>query len=327
MGYWSHFPRIELDKISFSMHNAPMSHAQHAQNPGICFIRAYAKINLTLDVLGRRADGYHELATVMQTVDLYDTICLTESADESIHIHCDHPELSNAENLAVRAAQLVRQRLSLMQGVVLELHKRIPMAAGLGGGSSDAAAILLALQKWWQLPLSADDLLNMAATLGSDVPFFLTGGLALCEGRGERVTPLAPRWPAAMRWLLLVKPTIAVSTAAVFGSLPASDYSDGTHSRMVCAALEEGRELPPENLHNGLERGVLERYAEVARARNDLLESGAQLVRLSGSGPTLFALFSELNEAVRVQQSLQSRGYEVYLSRAIYPTIGDICQF
>ena len=130
------------------MHNARMSHAQQAQKSDICFTQAYAKINLTLDVLGRRADGYHELVTLMQTIDLYDTICLAEAEDEHVHIHCNMPELSNAENLAARAAQLVRQRLNIRRGLVLELHKCIPMAAGLGGGSSDAAAILLALQRW-----------------------------------------------------------------------------------------------------------------------------------------------------------------------------------
>ena len=304
-----------------------MSHARYAQNPGICFTRAYAKINLTLDVLGRRADGYHELSTVMQTVDLYDTICLAESTDEQVHFHCDRPELSNVENLVVRAVQLVRQHLDIRQGIVLELRKCIPMAAGLGGGSSDAAAVLLALQKWWRLPLTAGDLLEMAAALGSDVPFFLTGGLALCEGRGERVKPLAPRWPAALRWFVLVKPAIAVSTAVVFGSLPASDYSDGACSQRVCEALEEGHELRSDDLHNDLERGVLERYSEVARARNDLFLAGAELVRLSGSGPTLFAPFASLARAAQVQQDMQSRGYEVYLVRAIYPTAGDICYF
>lgn len=304
-----------------------MSHAQHAQNPGICFTRAYAKINLTLDVRGRRSDGYHELVTVMQTVDLYDTICLAESADEQVHLRCDRPELNNADNLVVRAAQLVRQRLDIKWGLVLELRKCIPMAAGLGGGSSDAAAVLLTLQKWWQLPLHAGDLLDMAAALGSDVPFFLTGGLALCEGRGERVTPLTPRWPAALRWFVLIKPAIAISTAAVFGGLPASDYSDGAHSRAICAALEEGHDPRSEDLHNDLERGVLERYPEVARARNDLYSAGAGLVRLSGSGPTLFAPFASLAEATRVQRDMQSRGYEAYLSRAIYSTTGDICQY
>jgi 4-diphosphocytidyl-2-C-methyl-D-erythritol kinase len=261
----------------------------------------------------------------MQTVDLYDTLCLAESEDEQIHLYCDRTELNSSENLVVRAAQLVRQRLNLRRGIALELRKCIPMAAGLGGGSSDAAAVLLALQRWWQLPLSADELLEMAAALGSDVPFFLSGGLALCEGRGERVKALAPRLPAALRWFVLVKPAIAVSTAAVFGGLPASDYSDGSHSREVCKALEGGGELRAEDLHNDLERGVLERYPEVARARNDLLGTGAELVRLSGSGPTLFAPFATLAGAAKVQQAMQLRGYEVYVVRAIYPTAGDVC--
>ena len=181
MGYCGAFCAIELDKITFSMHNARMSHAQYAQNPGICFTRAYAKINLTLDVAGRRADGYHELATVMQTVDLYDTICLTESADEQVHLLCDKPELSNTENLVVRAAQLVRQRLTIRQGLMLELRKCVPMAAGLGGGSSDAAAVLLALQKWWQLPLTTDE----------------STGHGCNTGFGRTILP--ERWPGPVR--------------------------------------------------------------------------------------------------------------------------------
>jgi 4-diphosphocytidyl-2-C-methyl-D-erythritol kinase len=210
---------------------------------------------------------------------------------------------------------------------VLDLDKRIPTAAGLGGGSSDAAAVLLALRQWWQLPLSAADLLEMAASLGSDVPFFLYGGLALCEGRGERVTPLTAHWSETMRWLLLVKPAIAVSTATVFQSLPDSDYSDGSHSRAICLALEEGRELPLEDLYNGLERGVIEHYPQVAQARFDLLEAGAPLVRLSGSGPTLFATFGDLTQAATVRQTMEAKGYEVYLSRALSPSVEDISQF
>jgi 4-diphosphocytidyl-2-C-methyl-D-erythritol kinase len=326
MGYCEDFSLIELDKIGISMHNAPMSHAQQTQNPGICFTRAYAKINLTLDVSGRRADSYHELVTIMQTIDLYDTICLKEIKDETVQVCCNIPQLSNAENLVTRAAQLVLQRMNIRRGFLIELYKRIPMAAGLGGGSSDAAAVLLALQKWQQLPLTLSDLLDMAATLGSDVPFFLIGGLALCEGRGERVTPLDAHWPEAMRWLLLVKPAIAVSTAAVFTNLPASDYSDGTHSRAVCSALAEKRALPVEHLHNGLERGVFQRYPEVDSACRDLRQAGAELVRLSGSGPTLFAPFSDFVDALQVQDRMRDKGYEVYLSRAVYPTT-DICQF
>ena len=310
------------------MHNARMSHAQRAQTSGdVCFVRAYAKINLTLDVLRQRTDGYHDIATVMQTVDLYDTICLSATEDNQVQIVCSMPELSNDENLAIRAVHMVRQRLAIKQGVLIELHKRIPIAAGLGGGSSDAAAVLLALQHWWQLQLSPTDLLNIASSLGSDVPFFLTGGLALCEGRGERVTALSSHWPRTMRWLLLLKPAINVSTAAVFRNLPASDYTDGRHSRAVCIALTAGQTPKLEDLHNCFERSVLETYPEVALSRADLLQAGASFVKLSGTGPTLFAPFPDLTYAQKVQKQLQTQGYEVYLSRAIHPKDGIVSVF
>jgi len=310
------------------MHNARMSHAQRAQTSGdVCFVRAYAKINLTLDVLGQRTDGYHDLATVMQTVDLYDTICLSATEDDRVQVVCTMPELSNDDNLAARAVRLVRQRLAIRQGVLIELHKRIPIAAGLGGGSSDAAAVLLALQHWWRLSLSPSDLLDIASSLGSDVPFFLTGGLALCEGRGERVTALSSNWPRTMRWLLLLKPAMSVSTAAVFRNLPASDYTDGMHSRAVCTALTSGQTPELEDLHNCFERSVLETYSEVAHAREDLLQAGASFVRLSGTGPTLFAPFPDLTRAQKVQKQLQTQGYEVYLSRAIHPKDGTVSVF
>lgn len=301
------------------MSQAPIIAQQSYTTGNTRFIRSYAKINLTLDVLGKRADGYHELATIMQTVDLYDTLCLTVTDEPSVRVLCSRPELANDDNLAVRAVQAVRQRLSLTQGFLIELHKRIPVAAGLGGGSSNAAAVLLALQRWWQLPLSPADMLAIAASLGSDVPFFLTGGLALCEGRGERITPLPSSWPSAMRWLLLLKPSIGVSTAAVFRALPASDYTDGAFSRTVRSAFEAKNDPQPEHLQNSLERGVLERYPEVAQAREHMLQAGASLVRLSGSGPTLFAPFSHLDVAASTQQRLHAQGYEVFLTRAIYP--------
>jgi len=314
-----------LDKTLISMHNARMSHAQRAQTSGeICFVRAYAKINLTLDVLSKRSDGYHDLATVMQTVDLHDTLCLSTTNDNQVQIACAIPELSDDNNLAARAVHLVRQHINSRQGVLIELHKRIPMAAGLGGGSSDAAAVLLALQRWWHLQLSPTDLLEMASSLGSDVPFFITGGLALCEGRGERVTALSSYWPRAMSWLLLLKPAISVSTAAVFRKLPASDYTDGLHSRAVCAALLAGKVPELEDLYNSFERSVLETYPEVALSRESLLKAGASIVRLSGTGPTLFAPFSDLTEAQKVQKQLQTQGYEVYLSRAIHPNDGIV---
>jgi 4-diphosphocytidyl-2-C-methyl-D-erythritol kinase len=284
------------------------------------FVQSYVKVNLTLDVLGRRADGYHELITIMQTLDLYDTLCLTMIEEDCVRITCTRPDLNDAQNLALKAAEALRQYLGLHYGIAIELHKQVPVAAGLGGGSSNAAAVLLALQHWWQLPLSLSELQGIAASLGSDVPFFLTGGLALCEGRGERITPLAPRWPNEMRWILLLKPAIGVSTATVFRSLLPDDYSNGDTSRSLLKALQSGRNFQLETLHNCLQRGVLEHYPLVAQAREDMLHAGATFVQLSGSGPTLFAPFATLTLAVQTQQRLQAQGYEeVYLTHPIAP--------
>jgi 4-diphosphocytidyl-2-C-methyl-D-erythritol kinase len=323
--FW-HTSGIKLDKSAISRQNAAMNQSQHttrsldkAQGNQTYFVRSYAKVNLTLDVLGRRADGYHELITIMQTLDLYDTLCLTMIEEDCVRITCTRSDLSNEHNLALRAAEAIRQHLGLKQGLAIELQKRVPVAAGLGGGSSNAAAVLLALQQWWQLPLSLSELQQIAASLGSDVPFFLTGGLAQCEGRGERITPLAPFWPHEMRWMLLLKPAISVSTAAVFRSLALGDYSNGETSRLLLAALQAGSNFQLEILHNSLERGVLKQYPEVAQAREAMSQAGATFVQLSGSGPTLFAPFATLTNAAQTQQHLQNQGYEVYLTHPIAP--------
>ncbi|HTI15557.1 MAG TPA: 4-(cytidine 5'-diphospho)-2-C-methyl-D-erythritol kinase [Dictyobacter sp.] len=302
------------------MHNARMSHSQYntsvpSTTNTVYFTRSYAKINVTLDILGKRPDGYHELATIMQTIDLYDTICFSSTSENQVQLICNRQELNTADNLVVRAAEAIRKKLHLTRGVSIELQKRVPVAAGLGGGSSNAAAVLVALQRWWQLPLSQEDLWSMAADLGSDVPFFLTGGLALCEGRGERITPLPAYWPGEMRWLLLVKPTISVSTATVFRNLTAQDYTNGVWSRTVQAMLRAQGPLQTEQFFNGLERGVLAQYEEVAQARQAILAAGATNVRLSGSGPTLFSVFSTLELATKVQQQLIAQGMETYLTR------------
>jgi 4-diphosphocytidyl-2-C-methyl-D-erythritol kinase len=289
-------------------------------------VKSYAKTNLTLDVLNKRADGYHNLTTVMQTVDLYDTICLTAIQQDEIQLVCSVADLETHDNLVFRAAQAVRQRLSLTRGVKIELQKHIPIAAGLGGGSSNAAAVIVALQKWWRLPLSYEDMLEIAASLSSDVSFFLTGGLAVCEGRGEIVVPMPhASWPAAMRWLLLVKPRIGLSSSVVYGALLPRDYTTDKHTRAVCEALENKQPVDPRHIHNGLERGVVEKYPEVEQTRNAILKAGASIVRLSGSGPTLFAPFSELKDVTKVQKALIDDGYEVYLTFATGAGGEEIC--
>lgn len=281
------------------------------------YIQSYAKLNVTLDILGKQASGYHEVSTIMQTLDLHDTICLTKLPQDDVELVCSWPELNNTNNLAFKAVQLVRQHLSLKQGIRIEIQKRIPLASGLGGGSSNAAAVMIALKQWLRLSLSQEDLFSLAASLGSDVSFLLSGGLALGQGRGERITSLPANWPASMRWIVLVKPSLAVSSADVYHNLPASDYTNGSHSRAVLTAFEK-KEIPQwTDFHNGLERSVLERYPEVQRAKEDILKENVPIVWLSGSGPTLVVPFGDLEKAAALAEVLSSTGYEVHITRPV----------
>jgi 4-diphosphocytidyl-2-C-methyl-D-erythritol kinase len=267
-------------------------------------VRAHAKLNVTLEVLGRRGDGYHEVVHVMQLLELHDTISLAAREDGAIRLSCTSSEIDREDNLAVAAAALLKERFDVAAGIEIELDKRIPIAGGLGGGSSDAAAVLVAASRLWGLTPSPDELVEIAATLGSDVPFFLHGGLALCEGRGERVTPLSPSWPASMRWLLLVKPAIGVPTGDAYHGLPRDRFTDGAHSRSIGRRLAEGKGFELEDVKNGIAASVFERYPDVARARDALLAAGAPRAELCGTGATVFAPFDDLESARRVEAAL-----------------------
>lgn len=298
------------------------------------FVPAYAKVNLTLAVLGRRADGYHRLASVMQTVSLHDTLRLAPlalsddpatlaeangaSMDNTpdlppIAFACDLPELgAAADNLAVRAARAMQGAALALggaaahrarRGLLLELRKETPTQAGLGGGSSDAACVLAALDALWGLGLGAARLEALAATLGSDTPFFVGGGTALIEGRGEVVTPLPDAEPL---WLILLKPRVGVSTAAIFRALTPADYGDAADTEAVVSAIRAGQALPFDRLTNTLEPVTLRAYPAVAAARDLLLAAGAPVVRMSGSGPTLYAPFRTLDEASVVHRRLRA---------------------
>lgn len=287
-------------------------------SPSSVFIPAYAKINWTLDVLGRRDDGYHELKSVMQTIALGDTLCLRAAEPEAIEFTCDVPALRSRDNLAVHAAHALR-RLARpgTPGVRIELFKRTPAQAGLGGGSSDAAAVLVALNVLWGLRLDRADLERIGAEIGSDVPFFIRGGTALIEGRGERVTPLPDAEP---HWLVIAKPPIGLPTAAVFGALTPDDFGRGGWSDAVVAATRSGVPLPDEALRNDLEPGVLRSCPEVLRAREILLAAGAPAARMSGSGTALFAPFRDLDAASDVYQSVIATGLPAWLTHTIAAT-------
>lgn len=289
--------------------------------PRSVFVPAYAKINWTLDVLGKREDGYHELRSVMQTIALCDTIRLT--VDESgtpgaIRFTCDVPALRTEDNLAVRTAHLLRRLAGRdMPALRIELSKHIPVQAGLGGGSSDAATVLKTLNTLWNLRLGIHELERAAAELGSDVPFFVHGGTALIEGRGERVTPLPDAEPL---WLVVVMPDVGISTPAVFQALTPDQYGHGPSSETITNAIRAGAQVPFEQLHNDLEPGVLRNFQEVARAHDDLRGAGADTVLMSGSGAALFAPFRELDDAARVHASVAATGLATWLTHTIAAT-------
>jgi 4-diphosphocytidyl-2-C-methyl-D-erythritol kinase len=278
------------------------------------FVPAYAKINLTLEVLGRRADGFHDLASVMQTISLHDTLLLRPAPAGTYKLSCDVPALASAENLALRAAQSLDVAGGSEHGVAIELRKVIPTQGGLGGGSSDGAAVLAALAHLWDLDLADEDLLRLAAALGSDVPFLLRGGTALVGGRGERITALPDSEPL---WLVVARPAVAIPTVTAFRALTPEDYADGAASDEVAAALRRGDPLPLPRLVNSFETSVRRAYPVVEETWEALHAAGAPLVRLSGSGPTLFAPFRALAPAAEVWRRLRAGGHEVWLARTV----------
>jgi 4-diphosphocytidyl-2-C-methyl-D-erythritol kinase len=262
---------------------------------------APAKVNLFLEVLARRPDGYHEIATLMVTVSLYDTLEFKEDTSGLIRLHCDQPDLSTGpDNLVVHAAELLRQRSGCTRGAHIGLVKRIPLAAGLAGGSTDAAAALVGLNQLWGLGLADVELAALAAELGSDVPFFFAAPAAWCTGRGEKVAPLALGRPL---WLLLVCPGFGLATAEVYrGVKVPPNPLTGAEIRAAVAAgdVEEvGRRL-----HNRLQEPAERLNAEVAEVRAGLEELAPAGALMSGSGSSVFALCRDHDEAVRLAHKL-----------------------
>jgi 4-diphosphocytidyl-2-C-methyl-D-erythritol kinase len=283
--------------------------------PQTVFVPAYAKINLTLAVLGKRLDGYHRLASVMQTISLHDTLRIEATTTGEISCVTDVQELQSPENLAYRAASLLQSESGVAnRGARIELHKRIPTQAGLGGGSSDAATVLIALNRLWHLDFTTQRLEELAARLGSDVPFFIGGGTRLVEGRGEFVTPLPDAEPL---WLVLVKPSIGVSTAVAFRALTPADYGDRAKTEALAQAIQRGSSIPFQSLINSLERSVFAAHPELGEAADALHAAGAPVVRMSGSGPTLYAPFRGLAAASLVYNHLQGSPYQTWLCHTV----------
>jgi 4-diphosphocytidyl-2-C-methyl-D-erythritol kinase len=276
-------------------------------------LTAAAKVNLALEVLDRRPDGYHEIATVMQTVDLADRLTLEDS--DVLELDCEAPGVpTDARNLALKAAIALREASSATRGVRITLDKRIPVAAGLGGGSSDAAAVLLGLNRLWRLRWPTTRLAEVAVTLGMDVPFFLRGGVALGTGRGEHLK----RVVGASLALVLANPGVAVSTAEAYGRVTRAMYTDGARCRAVIAALATRRPARiAATLYNGLEAAVMPARPEIARMRAALMAAGALGVLMSGSGPTVFAVARSFEHARQIRRRLTRGSWRCWAVRTM----------
>ncbi len=261
---------------------------------------AWAKVNLTLDVLGRRMDGYHDLRTVMQTVSLADTLTIRIGTGRW-SLECADPSVpAGEENLALRAARAYCDAAGLAPaGIEIELEKRIPMQAGLGGGSADAAAVLRALNRAYRA-LPDEVVLRLAEQLGADVPFCVHGGTMLCEGKGERMRPLPP---LGRCWFVLCRPDFSVSTPALFSALDAYPARTAAGTAAVEQALLRGT-LPRGTYTNRFECLIEQAHPEIGALRGQMIAGGALLASLTGTGSVFFGLFDDLQAAQTLQRAL-----------------------
>jgi 4-diphosphocytidyl-2-C-methyl-D-erythritol kinase len=282
-------------------------------------VEAHAKVNLTLEILGRRTDGYHNLVSVMQTIDLHDSIELTLAGGTTLE--CDDPALAGDGNLALRAAGALRDAGGVRRGVRMKLAKRIPVAAGLGGGSSDAAAVLLALNRMWQLDWPVARLQQLAIDLGADVPFFLYGGAALVQGRGEDVVPLPP---PAIDWLVVLAPDIELpgKTGRLFSMVTPDLYTRGVLSHKLAGRIRGGGDTPAQFMFNAFGQVASKAFPDLDRYRSAFEAVGAREIVLCGAGPSMFALAPSREIGLAWQLLLNGRGMRAYLARRWTPAGG-----
>lgn len=270
-------------------------------------LRAYGKINLGLDVLGKRSDGYHEVKMIMQTVGLYDSLKLEREKNPGIHVTANLYFLpTGRDNLVYRAAELLMNEFGIDSGISIDLQKRIPVAAGMAGGSSDAAAVMVGVNRMFRLGLSKKELMERGVTLGADIPYCIMRGTALAEGIGEKLSKLPPMPDC---FILLGKPPVSVSTKFVYGNLKADSITCHPDIDGMIAALEEqNMEEMISHMGNVLETVTIPAYPIVARLKEVMMKEGARMALMSGSGPTVFGIYDKRETAERTGRRLRREG-------------------
>jgi 4-diphosphocytidyl-2-C-methyl-D-erythritol kinase len=276
-------------------------------------VKAHAKINLTLDVIGKRSDGYHDVEMIMQQISLYDVVTITRrEADERICLTSTAAHLpTDASNLAYRAAERMRMAFDIHSGFDIHIEKNIPVAAGLAGGSTDAAAVIVGIAELMALPATGEALEAIGLSIGADVPFCIRGGCAIARGLGELLEPIKG---LDYVWLLLVKPNFGVSTKEVYGNLDLAAIETRPNTQAMVAALRDNQRVTVvSELCNVLETVTLKRYPEVAAIKKQLVSYGAEGVLMSGSGPTVFGFFKDLNRAKLAHKKVKRFYHQSYI--------------
>jgi 4-diphosphocytidyl-2-C-methyl-D-erythritol kinase len=276
-------------------------------------LTAPAKLNLSLEVIARRPDGYHEIRTILQTIDLADRVAI-EAADELSLRTGGAGYAAGPDDDALKAARLLAKAVGRDLAAAIQIDKRIPAGAGLGGGGSDAAAVLRGLNRLFALGLSRGRLAELASEAGSDAPFFVYGGAALAEGRGQQVTPL-PDIPTA--WLVLLVPPLSVprKTQTMYAALTEADFSDGSRTAALAESIRAGRPVEDAALHNAFERAAAAVFPQLPLYRDGLRRAAGRGVHLAGAGPSLFALCRSETEAREIASRVDGQGAPVYVAR------------
>ncbi|NLP34080.1 MAG: 4-(cytidine 5'-diphospho)-2-C-methyl-D-erythritol kinase [Clostridiales bacterium] len=282
--------------------------------------KAYAKINLGLDVLRRREDGYHELRMIMQTIDLYDKVKIELNDSGKITVKTNLPYLpTDRRNLVYKTAQIFMKRFGIRKGVKITLDKNIPVAAGLAGGSADAAATLCLLNEIFQIGLSESELMELGVTLGADVPYCIQMGTALSEGIGEILTPLKPIPDC---FILLVKPNISVSTKYVYSNLKLTPSLKHPDIDKMLLAIDKGDlyELT-RHMDNILQTVTISKYPIITKIKNQMCELGALTALMSGSGPTVFGIYDNESLAENALDYFRKSGLgkQIFLTKPYWP--------
>lgn len=267
-------------------------------------LKSRAKINITLDVIGRRPNGYHDLSMIMQTVNLYDFVFIRKMHAPGIKLTTNLKWLPNDEgNIVYQAAKLFKETCGIETGIFMELNKRIPVAAGLAGGSSNAATTLMGLNVLFETGLDQKELMDLGVKLGADVPYCILGGTALAEGIGDVLTPLPPMPDC---YVLVAKPKINVSTAAIFQSLNIKKIDKHPDNNKVIEAIKKGDiDTVASNMCNVLETVTQKRYPVIGTIKKIMLEYGAEGAIMSGSGPTVFGIYHSKDEAYKAAYKLK----------------------